>query len=178
MRFSILTLFYSLFVFVLASNVEDKSNIEDLTAAFNLILDEKKFSDFGKVLSPDVTYDPGSGPVQGLPAAIETLSKVVPDTTTSYFTLGTQLITFLPPFDKRGRSDLAESVSYSTFVGFGSGNLTGEYIILFTKYVDKEIVRTRLPGFGGWRFKNRKIELVVSFLSPLVVAPKECVTVR
>lgn len=159
----ITTLLCSLFAFVLAVNVKDGSNIEDITSAFNLIIDEKKFSELGKVLSPDVTYDAGTGPVQGLPAAIDVLSKVIPNTTTSYSSAGTQLIKFLPPFDKAGRSNLAESISYTTITSFGSGNLTGEVFIIFARYVDKEIVRTNQPGFGGWRFKNRKIESVVSF---------------
>lgn len=163
MRLAILTFVFSLFICVIADNLEDKSNIEDITAAFNLLTDGKKYSELGKVLSPDVTYDPGDGPVQGLPATIDTLSKIIPSTTTTYFTLGTQLIKFLPPSDKDKRSNFAESVSYSTFVSFGSGNLTGEFFILFVRYVDKEIVRTRQPGFGGWRFKNRKFELVVSY---------------
>lgn len=182
MRLAILTFLCSLFVFVLAVNLEDKSNIEDITAAFNLLIDEKKFSELDKVLSPDVTYDPGADPVQGLPAAIDILSKIIPSKTTTYFTLGTQLIKHLPPLDKDKRSNFAESVSYSTFVAFGSGNLTGEFFIIFAKYVDKEIVRTRQPGFGGWRFKNRKFEMVVSFSNkrlclvssrpPFLVAPK------
>ncbi len=163
MRLAILTLLCSLFGFVPAVNLEDKSNIEDITAAFNLLVDEKRYSELGKVLTPDVTYDGGGGPVQGLPATIDLLSKIIPSTSTTYFTLGTQLIKFLPPFDKDKRSNFAESVSYSTLVLFGSGNLTGDFFISFGRYVDKEIVRTKQPGFGGWRFKNRKVELVVSF---------------
>lgn len=170
MRCSILTILFNFFsVFVLAVNLlEDKSDIEDLTTTFNLLLDEKKFSDLDKVFSPDVIYNPGpdpatTSPIQGLSATIGVISRVIPTTTASFFTLGTRLITFLPPFDKRGCSDFAKSVTYGTFMGFGSGNLTGEYYIILAKYVDKEIVRTKLPGFGGWRIKNREIELLVSF---------------
>ena len=165
MRLAILTLFCSLLTFVLAANLQDKEDIKDLTASFLFFIDGKKFDELGKVLSPDVTYDPGNGPVQGLPAAIAALSKVIPPETTSYNLLGTQLINFLPPFDKDKRSNRAESISYTTLVSFGSGNLTGEFFILFAKFTDKEIVRTREPGFGGWRFKNRKFEVVVSFLT-------------
>ncbi len=163
MRLAILTLLCSLLTFVLAANLQDKDDIKDLIADFLFLIDGKKFNELGKVLSPDVTYDPGDGPVQGLPAAIAALSKVIPPETTTYNLLGTQLIKFLPPFDKDKRSNRAESISYTTLVSFGSGNLTGEYFILFAKFVDKEIVRTRQPGFGGWRFKNRKFEVVVSF---------------
>lgn len=163
MRLSIITLLCSLVIFVFATKLEDESYIKDLNSAFNLLLDNKEYSKLGKVLSPNVTYDAGAGPVQGLPGAIDTLSKVIPKTTTTYFTVGTQLIKFLPPFDKENRSNLAEAVSYSTLVNFGSGNLTGEFYIIFAKYVDKAIVRTKEPGFGGWRFQNRKFESVVSF---------------
>ena len=163
MRLAIPAFLCSLFAFALAVNLEDKSNIEDITAAFNLLFDEKKISELGKVLTLDVTYDAGAGPVQGLPATIDVLQKIISSTATTYFTLGTQVIKFLPPFGKDKRSNFAESVSYSNLVIFGSGNLTGEFFIGTGIYVDKEIVRTKEPGFGGWRFKNRKVEPVVSF---------------
>lgn len=163
MRLSIITLLCPLFIFVFATNFEDEASIKNLNSKFNVILDTKQFSKLGKVFSPDVTYDAGAGPVQGLPAAISLLSKVVPNNTNTYFTVGTQLVKFLPPFDKENRSNLAEAISYSTLVNFGTGNLTGQFFIIFAKFVDKEIVRTKEPGFGGWRFKNRKIEAVVSF---------------
>lgn len=166
MRPQILTLLCSLFAFVLATDkLEDESNIKALHNVFNFIFDRKQFNDLGGIFTPDVTYDPGPvqglRPVQGLPNVIFTLSTF-PNTTTTYTILSTQLIKFRPPFDKEGRSNLAESVSYSTFVNFGSGNLTGEVFIIFAKYVDKEIVKTNEPGFGGWRFRNRKFESVVS----------------
>lgn len=153
----------SLFAFVLATGkLEDKSNIEDLTASFNLIFDRKDFEQLGTIFTPDVTYNPGAEAVQGLPNVTSTISTF-PNTTTTYTTLGTQLIKFRPPFDKKGRSRLAESVSYSIFVNFGAGNLTGQCFIIFARFVDKELVKTNEPGFGGWRFKNRKFEFVVSF---------------
>lgn len=169
MQLALLTLFCSSLFFVsvvVAANVnflEDKSKIEDLTAAYNFLTDDKRFSDLGNVLTPDVTFDPGTGFVKGIPATIDALLVIIPNTTISYFTLGTQLITFLPPFDKYGRANLAESVSYSTFVGYGTGDLTGQYFILDARFVDKEIVRTKQSGFGGWRFRNRKFEVIVSF---------------
>lgn len=107
-------------------------------------------------------YNPGAEDIQGLPNVISA-SSTYPNTTTTYTTLGAQLIKFRPPFDKEGHLKLAESVSYSTFENFGSGNLTGQNFIVFARYVDKEIVKTNEPGFGGWRFKNRKFESVVSF---------------
>lgn len=166
MRLQILTLLCSLFAFVLATDkLEDESNIKALHNVFNFIFDRKQFNELGGIFTTDVTYDPGPvqglRPVQGLPNVIFTLSTF-PNTTTTYTILSTQLIKFRPPFDKEGRSNLAESVSYSTFVNFGSGNLTGEVFIIFAKYVDKEIVKTNEPGFGGWRFRNRKFESVVS----------------
>ena len=166
MRRAILTLLCSLLNFVIvsaATKLQDRDDIKDLTAAFLFLIDAKKFNELGKVLSPDVTYDPGNGPVQGLPAAIAALSKVIPPETTTFNKLGTQLIKPLPPLDNKDkRSNRAESISYTQLKASGSGNLTGETFSLFAKFLDKEIVRTSQPGFGGWRFKNRKFEAVVS----------------
>lgn len=175
MRLQILSLFCSLLAFVLATGkLEDKSNIEDINASFNLIFDRKDFEQLRTIFTPDVTYNPGAEAIQGLPNVISIISTF-PNTTTTYTTLGTQLIKFRPPFDKEGRSKLAESVSYSTFVNFGSGNLTGQRFVIFARYVDKEIVKTNEPGFGGWRFKNRKFEFVVSFyFCPCSIEPLPC----
>ncbi|MCJ1348168.1 hypothetical protein MMC31_006399, partial [Peltigera leucophlebia] len=166
MRLQILTLLCSLFVLVLATGrLEDKSNIEDLLNAFNLLIDEKKYSKLGGIFTPDVTYDPGPGkdpgqPVRGLDAIINIPKTEIPDTVASYTQLSTKLIKFVPPFDKEGRSDRAEAVSYNFYLFFGAGNLTGETYFFYVKYLDKEIVRTKEPGFGGWRIKFRKLELV------------------
>lgn len=161
MRLQILTLLCYLFAFVLATgNLEDKSDIEELTVSFNLFIDSKKFDKLRETFTLDVIYDAGAGPIQGLTNVISTLSNIIPITTTTYTILSKQLIEFRPPFDNYGRSNLATSVSYATFVSFGGGNLT---YVIYVKYVDNEIIKTNEPGFGGWRFKNRKIESVVSF---------------
>lgn len=175
MHLHILSLLCSLFAFVLAtSKLEDKSNIEDINASFNLIFDRKDYNRLGTIFTPDVIYNPGAEAIQGLPNVISIISTF-PNTTTSYTTLGTQLIKFRPPFNKEGRSNFAESVSYSTFVNFGSGNLTGQSFIIFARFVDKEIVKTNEPGFGGWRFKNRKFEFVVSsYFCRVALAPPCC----
>ena len=174
MRLQILSLLCSLFAFVLATGqLEDKSNIADLIAAFNLIFDRKHYNELGTVFTPDVTYNPGAEDIQGLPNVISAFSTY-PNTTTTYTTLGTQLIRFRPPFDTEGRSKFAESVSYSTIVNFGAGNLTGQNFIVFARYVDKEIVKTNEPRFGGWRFKNRKFESIVSLYLCRVASTPPC----
>ena len=115
MRLAILTLLCSLFVSALAANLGDKSNIEDLTVTFNQLVDEKNFSELGKVLTPDVTYEVGGGgPVQGLPATIDILSKIVPSTATTFNILSTQLIKFPPPFDKENGVFYASRDSVTT----------------------------------------------------------------
>ena len=172
MRLQILAFLSSLFVFVLATgSLEDKSHIEDVLAAFDFTIDAKKFNELGKTLDRNVIYDQGEGPpIQGLSLTTDALSNIILPSTISFTSLGTKLIKFRPPFDKNGRSNSAEAISYSTFSFFGSGNSTGEILILFVKFVDKEIVKTNEPGFGGWRIKNRKTELVVS----LSLNPKTC----
>lgn len=176
MRLQILTLLCSLFVLVLATGkLEDKSYIDDLLNAFNLFIDEKQYSNLGQIFTTDVTYDPGPGKdpgqlVQGLDAIINIAKTGIPDTVVSYTQLTTKLIEFVPPFDKNGRSDSAEAVSYNFNSFFGAGNLTGQTYFFYVKYVDKEIVRTNETGFGGWRIKFRKLELVVSFISTKICA--------
>lgn len=177
MRLQILTLVSYLFVLVIATGkLEDKSNIEDLLNAFNLLVDEKKYSRLGEIFTPDVVYDEGPDvpdrPVRGVAAIKDIIKKAVPAKVVSYSLLSTKLIKFIPPFDKEGRSDRAAAFSYSTFVFFGAGNLTGESFILFVKHEDKEIVRTKEPGSGGWRIKNRKDELIVSLASTNSLVPR------
>lgn len=162
MRLQVLTLLCSLCVLVLATGkLEDKFDIKDLFSAFAFLVDEKKFDKLGKIYTPDATFEPGEGPVKGTPAIANFIKEFIPDTVTSYSQATTNLIKFLPPFDKEGRSDRAEAVSYTFYIFFGAGNSTKEYLLPI-KYVDKEIVRTKEPGFGGWRIKTRKLEVVVS----------------
>ncbi|MCJ1345180.1 hypothetical protein MMC31_003386 [Peltigera leucophlebia] len=187
MRLQILALLCLLSVLVLATGkLEDKSDIEDVLNAWNLLFDAKKFVKAGELLTPNVTYVPGRPglPVRrlkGVDAVVGYLKKIFPDNVPTYHLLSTKLIKFIPPFDKEGRSDRASAVSYSTVIAFGAGNSTEEFILAL-KFVDKEIVRTKEPEFGGWRIQNREIKLIVSFNStitcatyhpPLPVVPKE-----
>lgn len=168
MRLQILTLLCSLFALVLATGkLEDKADVEDLLNAFNLIIDGKKYDRLHEIFTPDIVYYPGpfkdGRPVRGLPTIIN-IAKGIPATFDSYSHLGTKLITLVPPFDKEGRSNRAEAVSYNVDTFFsGAGNSTADSLILFIKYVDKEIIRTKDPGFGGWRIKSRSLELIVSY---------------
>lgn len=172
MRLQSLTLLCSLFVFVLATGkLEDRFDIEDLLNAFNLIIDGKNYNKLDEVFTPDVVYYeyPGPGkdprqPVQGLPAIIDIAVKGIPDTVASYSQLGTKLITLLPPYDKDGHSDRAEAISYNLDAYFNNAsNSTSEPLFLFVVYTDKEIIRTKQPGFGGWRIKSRRLDLIVSY---------------
>ena len=163
MRLQILTLLCSLCVLVLATGkVEDKENIREILNLFSLLTDEKKYDKVDKVFTRDATFEPGEGPVKGTPAIANFLKNQIPDTVTTYSQTTTNLIKFVPPFDKEGRSDRAEAVSYTFVIFFGAGNSTKEYLLPI-KYLDKEIVRTKEPGSGGWRIKKRKLEVVVSF---------------
>ena len=154
MRLQILTLLCSLSIFVLATNkFEDKSNIEDVITTFPILVDSRETAKLGTILTPNVTYETSTGPIQGLPAVISFFSALVPTTTTTYSISSTRLIKFLQPFDKEGRSNSAEAVSYSTIVSFGSGNLTDESYFIFARIVDKKIVRTNeRVGLTGGEF--------------------------
>lgn len=170
MRLQILTLLCSLFVLVLAtSKLEDKDNIYGLLNAYNIYLDTKEYSKFGDIFTPDAIYEEGLGKasgslVRGLSAIIDIPKKAIPEAVLS-ITQSKKVVKFLPPFDKEGRSDRAEAISYTFFTFFGAGNLTGQTYFFYVKYVDKEIVRTKEPGFGGWRIKYRKLETIVSLVN-------------
>lgn len=175
-----LILVCSLTVRVLASGkVEDKDNIRDLFNAFAFNIDERKPEELDKIFARDTTGVvveqvarilagnatlEGDVNILGITAVVKFVGGLFPDSVKSYSQPSTNLIKFIPPYDKDGRSDRAEAVSYTSFIFFGTGNSTKE-LLLPIKYVDKEIIRTNEREFGGWRIRNRKVELVVSFLS-------------
>lgn len=165
MRFQILTLLCYLSVLVLATGkLEDKSNIEDLENALVILVDDKEYVKASQLFTPNATYDPGPGPfgpLEGRPAIADFYRKSIHNIT-RFGELSTQLINFYPPFDNDGRSDRASAVSYNTLTFFGAGNST-DFFTVFVKVVDKPIVRTKEPGFDGWRIANRKLEFIVSF---------------
>jgi len=162
MHLRILTLLCYLSVLVLATGkLEDKSNIEDLENALTLIVDNKEYVKASQLFTPNATYDAGPGPflpLEGRPAIADFYRKTIHNIT-RFGHLGTQLITFYPPFDKEGRSNRASAVLYYTLTFFGAGNSTDVYIV-FIKVVDKTIVRTKEPGFDGWRIHSRKLEFI------------------
>jgi len=175
MRLQILTLVCSLSVLVLATGkVEDKDNIRDLFNAFVFTIDERKPDQLATIFARDATVVveeqvvkiltgnatvEGDLIIQGITAIVKFVGGLFPDSVKSYGQPTPDLIKFVPPYDKDGRSDRAEAVSYTSFLFFGAGNSTKELLLPF-KYVDKEVVRTNDRGFGGWRIKNRKVELV------------------
>lgn len=173
MRLQILTLLCSLSVLVLATGkLEAKSDIDDLLNYSEILFDEKKFVKYSELFTPNATYDPGPGPIrpfEGRDAIVEFVKKSIPRNLTTFTQLGTKFIKSTPPFDKEGRPDRASAVSYNTLTIFAPGNST-EVLILLIKFVDKEIVRTKEPGFGGWRIQNRQLKLIVSSASTITCA--------
>lgn len=119
MRYKVLTALFSFILFWLWIAVDftcvltDKSHVEDLLNAFNLIIDGKQYDRLHEVLTLDIVYYPGPGkddagqPVWGLPAFINTAKKRIPASIDSYSQLGTKLIKVHPARDV----DRAEAVS-------------------------------------------------------------------
>ena len=180
MQYRVLTSLFSFLLFwlwiavVSTCVLRDKSHVEDLLNAFNLIIDGKQYDRLHEVLIPDIIYYPGPGkedagqPVRGLPAFINTVKKRIPASINSYSQLGTKLIKVYPAMDV----NRAEAVSYNLnvfFVGTGN-NSTGNSLFSFVKYVDNDIIRTEEPGYGGWRIKSRSLELIVSYASRNITA--------
>lgn len=169
MHLRILTLLCYLTVLVLATGkLEDKSDIDDLQNAVVLSTDDKKPDEVSKLFTPNATFDPGPGvpvrPIQGRPAIVAELRRLIPGNVTSFGQLSTKLIKFNPPFDREGRSNRASAITYLTTTLFSAGNSTGP-LFVFLKVVDKEIVRTNETGYGGWRIHDRELVPVVSFPS-------------
>lgn len=175
MRLPILALVCSLSVLVFATGkLEDKDNIRDLFSAYALAFDEKKFDKFGSIFTRDATFEAkGEDPIKGVTAIAKYLEAFVSRNVTTFTEISTILIKFVPPLDREGRSDRAEALSYAGITIFSGGNST-KVFFLPLKFTDREIVRTKERGFGGWRIEKRKAEVDVSFPSTshkIVVPP-------
>lgn len=179
MRLRILTLLCYLTVLVLATGkLEDKSDIDDLENSVVILTDDKKYVEISQLFTRNATFDPGPGnpvrPIQGRPAIVAELRRLIPGNVTSFSQLGTKLIKFNPPFDSDGRSNRASAITYVTIIFSSAGNSTGP-LSVFLKVVDKEIVRTNETEFGGWRIHERELVPVVSFpslFSTITIVPR------
>lgn len=156
----LLPLLLSLFSLSLASPA-DILYIQKSLADFALIADSGSlsgvpdFSAFDQVLARNVSFDFGAQPgvVRGL-ANVETVfRRNLPPGTITQNAVTTQSVA-LAGFDEQGAASKATAVSYLTNTYFGQGNLTGQVVTLYVR-LDDTLVKTELPGNGGWRITTR-----------------------
>lgn len=160
MRFSFLL---STFFFCLTlGSPSDILYIEKLSADEVLYLDKKDFASFSKVFTQNATYNTGSGPnIYGIPSIQKALADVVKDLPLQS-ALTTTSITLLPPFDEQGAASAADAEFYTTDTFFGTGDLAGQVLTLYAKYVDKYEKTGDIARYGGWRISQRLYVLFVS----------------
>lgn len=147
----------------IARITEDYVNIERITNDFNIYADDKNFAAIGALFIRNGTYDPGNGPVQGIPKIEATLSGILTAGTVTQFALTTQRIVLLEPYDALG-AKTATTLTYVTVTFFGQGKLKGKFASIPARYTDK-LVKTSAQPYGGWEFSSRVFRLQVSFFS-------------
>lgn len=141
--------------------------IETLIADSTIFLDTHNFSAFAGIYTKDLTF---GAPSLGLPTlnSSEQLiaqaynlfpkaSIVLQDAIT------TQRITLVGPTDESYEFTEAKAITYLTTTFFGSGNLTGQIAAIYSR-LDDTLVKSCVPGYGGWRVAVRILSAFVSFL--------------
>ncbi|MCJ1467825.1 hypothetical protein MMC07_006450, partial [Pseudocyphellaria aurata] len=140
----------------------DNDYIRNVLADFVFVADSgsltgrPKFSDFDKVLTPNVTFDFGISPpgvVRGLANVVNDFVQSNPPGTVTQNAVTTERIS-LSEFDDQGSASRATAKSYITSTYFGQGNLTGQSVALYVQLQDT-LIKTKLQGNGGWRIDTR-----------------------
>lgn len=167
MRFFLLSL--SLFLIYIPSSLgftTDVYYIETVITDNFLFLDYHEIDRFAEVVTKNINLASNVGipPTNGSQAYIAAIKKLFPATLVLQNAITTQRIAFVGPTDENYAFTKAKVLTYVTTTLFGSGNLAGQ---IFTSYVeiDDVLVKTSLPGYGGWRVSDRFIKAIVSLFS-------------
>ena len=130
--------------------------IEKLNADNAQLLDAKDFAGLANVFTKNATYNPGYGPnIYGIENIQATLASLFPPTLISQRAINTQSITLLPPFDEQGAAATGTGVVYLTITQIGQGDLAGQALTVFGKFVDKYVKTGDFARYGGWRISER-----------------------
>lgn len=106
-------------------STDDIENIQLIIADFAFYSDDKNFPAIGSLFVPNGTYDPGSGPVEGVPTIEATLSAILAPGTVTDIGVFQSHIVLGPPFDAIGAAGTATALTAVEVVYFGQGKLTG-----------------------------------------------------
>ncbi|MCJ1264446.1 hypothetical protein MMC22_004318 [Lobaria immixta] len=117
----------------------------------------RKFNAFAGVYTKNLLFD---SPGLGLPTAtsseqlIALAYKLFPPGIVLETAITTQRIAFANSTDEDNAFTKARAIIYLTSTVFGTGNLTGQVVTVYSR-LDDTLVKTSLPGYGGWRISAR-----------------------
>lgn len=145
---------------------DDYQNIERVASQYSVLLDTLNFSALDTVFTSNATFNfnnPKVPLLHGIAAIEKTLAALAPPGTVSQHTVDTHIIDLFGKTDG-GAAQTAQALSYTVATYFGTGNLTGQVLTYYGKF-DDTLVKTSLPGSGGWRIDHRELGFFVSFKS-------------
>lgn len=159
---------FSIFLFSLAlGSPSDVLYIEKLVADESQLLDVKDFAGLVNIFTRNATYSsgPSAATVYGIGSIQAVLAEILPPESLTHGAISTESITLKPPFDEQGAAGTATGVVYAVVTYIGQGDLAGQGLTFFAKYVDKYVKTADLTYHGGWRISSR-------FFIPFVSCPK------
>ena len=158
-----LVLLLSLLFSLALCSPSDVLYIKKLSADEAQLLDLKDFGGLVNIFTTNVTYNPGAGPnIYGIDSVQATLAFILPPEVITQSAISTESITLSPSFDEQGAASTATGVVYVTTTYIGQGDLAGQALVFFAKYVDKYTKTGNFASHGGWRISER---LYISFVS-------------
>ena len=163
MRLHILLLALASFLFSTPSlsSPSDVLYIRKLISDFAINLDLKNFKAFEVEFISTATYDPGNGPVKGVPAIQKALAAIVANNVTQS-SLTTQSINLAPPFDIQGAAGKASAITYAIVSFIGQKADAGKVFIFYGLFKDNLVKTGDFANYGGWKFSDRKFVTLVS----------------
>ena len=143
----------SLFLPVAASRYSSglaELEIRQKISLYALAIDQKNFGLLSDVFTPNAVANyPPNNIITGLPAIQAFLKSQLADIVTQH-TISSTVVDFV---DKR----FPNSTSYLVAYYFGQGNLTGQTLSFYGRYLDRWEFKD-----GGWRSRSRELVFFVS----------------
>lgn len=149
--------------------------IETITADSVIFLDTLKLNSFADIYTKDAVF---GAPTLNLPT-VNSSEQLIAEAFILFppsvkvvlqDAITTQRITPVGPTNKDYTFAKAKVITYLTTTFFGTGNLTGQIAAIYSR-LDDSLVKTDLPGYGGWRITERILSAFVSFIPCLVIPP-------
>ena len=123
--------------------------IRQKISLYALAIDQKNFGLLSDVFTPNAVANYPNRVVQGLPAIQTFLKAQLADIVTQH-TISSTVVDFV---NKRSPNSTSYLVAYS----FGQGNLTGQTLNFYGRYLDQWEYRG-----GGWKTKSRELIFFVN----------------